>query len=75
MAAIALLTAIGAALLTMTRPAIRDAASITYCRDLYGNALTLADSIAVDAVYPVDRGVVSRDRIRCGALRAEGRVD
>lgn len=75
MGAIALISAVVIALLWMSSPAVPDAASVTYCRDLYRHAQNVADSAAVDATYPIDRGVVSQDRIRCGALRTEGRLE
>jgi hypothetical protein len=55
----------------LTRPeATTDPEAAVACQELYGLARSAADTIRVDAIYPL--GPVGKDAMPCGRLRALG---
>ena len=75
-AAVALLAA-GALWLVVTAPRLNDARAATACAERYRAAHTAADTTRVDQFWPSGGNTKVRNSamtLRCGALRAAGKV-
>jgi len=55
-------------------PRVYDAAAISQCRQLYGSAKTHADTLAIDAIHPLQQTTGDSDRLPCGTFRTTGKL-